>query len=403
MQKKKNKIILLSVAIFIFINFLVYIITTVNKEQRIDSALNKNITLLKDNYNVILNMKQKSIDIMFESILIKTDIVDILKKANKTKSDKELNKLRIKLLKSLELEFELMKKRGVKLGLITLSNNKGFLRLHKPDIFGDDISKIRYSIEKVSKEHKILRGFEKGKISYAIRNIYPIFDENGVFLGSFDISFHISILEKIISSMTNIDAHLLIHKDILNIKKVKDIDNVEYIPSVESSDYKTIKCKRTNHDEMYHILLESEYSKLNQDIKKGMKKEKPFSVYFYNKDTIKVVSLLPIKNIKNDKTVIWLVSHKKNNFIKITLKSVLVVRVVFFVLSLILVYFFYKILLQKYVLNERIKKQTQELKESNQKLKELTQHQEIIIEEQIKVANEQRDKAQSYANAKSIK
>ncbi|MEA3289337.1 MAG: ATP-binding protein, partial [Campylobacterota bacterium] len=322
---------------------------------------------------------------------------DILKKAQSITSKKEMKRLSNRLYDILKGRFEIIKEKGVKLALVTLPNNKVFLRLHKPSKFGDDISKVRYAVTQVNKTHKVIRGFEKGKISHALRNIYPIFDKNGVFLASFDISFDISLIEDKLSKVANIDTHLIIHKDILESRVIGyQGRELKYIKSVEHNDYMTRDLQNHKHDKSYEKNIGS--SKLIQhNINKGDK----FALYYEGEDEVEVVSFYPVRNIKDNKVVVWLVSHSDSPFIATTLLGVLIVRMIVFIGSLLLVYFLYRVLSQKYILDKRIANQTKELKESNSKLKNLSEYQETIIEGQIKVAIAERDRAQAYAKAKS--
>ncbi|MEA3354070.1 MAG: ATP-binding protein, partial [Campylobacterota bacterium] len=400
--KQKIKIILLVSVIFIFINLFAFIITNLNKNQRIDIELQKNISSLEDHYNLIMDMKIQSADIIFNSIVTNQDIIDILSKANYENSKKKMADLRKELLNSLENKFKFMKKRGIKLGLITLPNNKVFLRLHNPSKFDDDISNVRYSITQVNKEHKIVRGFEKGKISHALRNIYPIFDKNGNFIGSFDISYDISMIEDKLLNVSEIQSHLIIHKDILESRVIGYTGKeLNYIQSLENKDFKIRIQEKTHNDKNYHNFLKDKSSLLSRQIENNMKLEKEFALYFQSDDKIKVVSFYPINNIKENKTVAWLISHKESNFINTTLMGVTVVRGIIFISSFLLIYFVYRTLIQRNILDKKVQKQTKELKISNKKLKELTEYQEVIIEGQIKLAIEERDKARNLAKVKS--
>ena len=402
MQNQKIKIILLIGSIFIFINLFVFIVTDLNKNQRIDSELHKNISSLEDYYNLIMSMNMQSADIAFESIVSNKNFINILKKANYEESKEKKVNLRKELYEILKNKFKFMKKRGFKLGLITLPNNKVFLRLHKPSKFGDDISNVRYGVTKVNKEHKIIRGFEKGKISHALRNIYPVFDENGKFLASFDISYDVSVIEDKLLNVTQIYSYLIIHKDILESRVIGYTGKeLNYESSLENKDFKIRKQEKSHYDREYHNLLKDKSLLLSSQIEDNMKLENAFSLYFKNTNVINVVSFYPIKNIKENNTVVWLVSHKESDFIDTTIMSVTIVRSIVFFSSLFLMYFVYITLIQKYILDKKVKKQTKKLEESNKKLKDFTQFQEIIIEGQVKVAIDERDRARGLARAKS--
>jgi methyl-accepting chemotaxis protein len=65
-----------------------------------------------------------------------------------------------------------------------------FLRLHKPEKFGDDLTSIRATIVETNKTKQPVRGLEKGRAGLGIRGLTPVF-HNGEHIGSieFGMSF----------------------------------------------------------------------------------------------------------------------------------------------------------------------------------------------------------------------
>lgn len=58
-------------------------------------------------------------------------------------------------------------------------NHRSFLRVHKKNIYGDNLQNIRLMITKAIKEKKIIKGYEHGKHDnnmFTYRIAYPIFD-----------------------------------------------------------------------------------------------------------------------------------------------------------------------------------------------------------------------------------
>jgi PAS domain S-box-containing protein len=70
-----------------------------------------------------------------------------------------------------------------------LSNNESFLRVHRPEKFGDNLKDIRRTVEYVNREHSAIDGFEEGRIYNCYRFIFPITARDKTHLGSMEISF----------------------------------------------------------------------------------------------------------------------------------------------------------------------------------------------------------------------
>jgi methyl-accepting chemotaxis protein len=98
---------------------------------------------------------------------------------------------------------DLNKQFNVEQAQFHLAPATSFLRMNKPEKFGDDLSSLRPMIVNVNKDKKALAGFEYGVTGFGIRGIVPV-RKMGEELGSFEIgiSFNKALLEKIKSSST---------------------------------------------------------------------------------------------------------------------------------------------------------------------------------------------------------
>ena len=96
---------------------------------------------------------------------------------------------------------DLNKQFNVEQAQFHLAPATSFLRMNKPEKFGDDLSSLRPMILEVNSEKKSFAGFEYGVTGFGIRGITPV-RKDGVDLGSFEIgiSFNKALLEKIKNS-----------------------------------------------------------------------------------------------------------------------------------------------------------------------------------------------------------
>jgi diguanylate cyclase (GGDEF)-like protein/PAS domain S-box-containing protein len=67
-----------------------------------------------------------------------------------------------------------------------LPDGTSFLRMHRPEKFGDDIASLRPMIAAVHRERKVLTGFEEGHFQIPYRTIVPIFHE-GEYIGALEL------------------------------------------------------------------------------------------------------------------------------------------------------------------------------------------------------------------------
>lgn len=64
-----------------------------------------------------------------------------------------------------------------------LPDSTSFLRLHKPDIFGDSLKEFRFTVNKANDEKVTVKGIEEGKAGYGLRVVVPV-NQDGEHLGT---------------------------------------------------------------------------------------------------------------------------------------------------------------------------------------------------------------------------
>jgi len=101
-----------------------------------------------------------------------------------------------------------------------------FLRVHKPEKFGDSLTDIRYSINYANEHKKLVKGFETGRIYSGLRAVTPVFSAENeavipLHVGSLEIGTSLSpLIQKVSHIIKESDhSHLLNAMVILNEKQ----------------------------------------------------------------------------------------------------------------------------------------------------------------------------------------
>ncbi len=354
----KLKLILLF--LFLGINFAFYLISEKNKNERIDKTLELQLERLQSSYNHNLYEQKSRIENLMSSIEILG--MDILSKLPNASED-QLDSLRNELYQRLINRYAQMQKVGIFQFHFVLPNNRSFLRVHRQEHYGDDLTGIRKGYEIVNKTQKPLEGFESGKMDHGYRYIMPIFDDNGNYLCLVDISFSTVFIQEYLTNVSQIHSHLLVHKDTFShLVWERDEIKQQYIKSAEHKDYRLML---TNQHTVAKCIVQNSKNlqKIRNDINKGMNRQKPFSLYTKKADgQTQMISFLPIKSIENQ-NLAWIVSYGDDGFISSTLKLIYGMRIAIFTILSILFYFIYTSLKQR------------------QKLEELNSNLESIVEE----------------------
>jgi diguanylate cyclase (GGDEF)-like protein len=169
------------------------------------------------------------------------------------------------------------------------ADNHSLLRLHRPDTFGDDLSKLRPMIKKCNDTGKIQVGLEVGKYGISYRIALPIKDENAYnHLGVLEFGIKAEYIVAALKKQFDIDSAMLLQSknlrtfftyspkrdDFIRVDgmvvyttTLKNIINKVDIPTVRKN-YELLSCngserlvfqgadlKNFNHEAIGHIIL----------------------------------------------------------------------------------------------------------------------------------------------------
>jgi len=172
---------------------------------------------------------------IFKQVINKKNVASLMHKAlSATKSEK--NHLRQNLFKQFTPLYKDMQKQNLRQMHFHLPKSISFLRMHRPEFFGDDLTGIRPSIKRVNTFKKKVTAFEVGPIFNAIRHVFPIFYQKK-FVGTVEISYG---FEAFVQSSLSLSGERLYHfilKNSLLSNKVWKREKHSYIRSNVDKNY----------------------------------------------------------------------------------------------------------------------------------------------------------------------
>jgi PAS domain S-box-containing protein len=289
------KIKLLFITLFLALVSSVMLLNHLYKEHRISKELSASLKDLQVNYNIIMYNYRVNAEAIHHSILETPEVRETL--ARMLEADEEEKPiLRKRLYRLLSTLYESVRKMGVKIVIITDPQNRVQLRMHKPDIYGDDVSKVRFSIARANATKTQQTGFEQGKISHGFRHVNPFFSDEGTHLGSIDITFSSEWMQQILDDVHQIHTHFLVYKEIIdsrvwNVQKV----SATYYPSIEDDHYLISRRKDVEH--VRKAISEKTIAQNKEEIDVRMARSESFAVYGIHDATNVVISFLPIQSI----------------------------------------------------------------------------------------------------------
>ncbi|WP_308411590.1 cache domain-containing protein, partial [Vibrio parahaemolyticus] len=159
-------------------------------------------------------------------------------------------------------------------------NGDSFLRVHKPEKFGDNLLSVRESVRIANKEIRFVQGFEEGRIYNGYRFVYPVI-YNDIHIGTLEVSLSMgSIVNLLFDLYPEQDFFFLINKDVVDYKVFGDTKN-NYIHSTIASDYYVDKSVLENNlEKLKFDELEGNTELLKEYLEPHIKTSNTFSHEF---------------------------------------------------------------------------------------------------------------------------
>ena len=311
---------------------------------------------LELSYNIIIQTYLRSSEMIYNEVINQPEIWNILEDANS--SDTLLvNNARKRLLEKLNPVYQRLEKLDVRQFHFHLPDNRSFLRFHRPEKFGDDLTNIRYSVKMANQKQKSYFGFEEGRIFNGFRYVFPISNKQKKHLGSVEISVNFKIIAKEMNKIFPKEYIFLIDKNVIKRK----------VFSSEFSNYKKINLSNHFMVENY-ITISDKIDKINSKIKERIKCDLENFNYksittTYNNELF-LIQFYPISNVQGQSTG-YIVSYEKEKTIPEIKKIFLFV--VFFQILFFLILFIGIVKLNKS--NSLLRSTTEKLQLDEQRLK----------------------------------
>jgi signal transduction histidine kinase len=245
--------------------------------------------------------------------------------------------------------------------------NYSFLRMHKPDRFGDDLTDIRYSVDFVNKFKESINGLEMGRVVPGFRNVYPL-SFNNKYIGSVEISLSVKAFINKLKNVYDVDTHFLLKKEVFE-KKIFNSYLKYYETSIESDNYITLVREYDENKNIHTILRNLFRTNLVNKIEKGFKLNKTFSldINIDSKDVKyhhKIATFLLLKNVQKQDIGYFVVYQDSKDLLDLEndfLKYIILITFINLLLFLIV----YKETTKKMTFEKKVEEKTKELKELN--------------------------------------
>lgn len=340
--------------ILLFLSYLaimtgVFYVTERDQSKHLNITLDKHLDNLQTHYEIFLFNQSQLADVIYQETTQNPEIIPLLTRAYDAYTNNDqmtLDQARQVLMAQLQKRYQIYKMVNLLQYHFVFPDNHAFLRMHKTEKFGDDLTEAREDFDLVNRTRKVVRGFVQGRTAHAFRNTYPIFDKNGRHIGAMEISFPSELLQRYLNSVSKIHSHFIVHKDVFSTKAWNRDDLVlDYRPSAEHPDYLVTMAEGHMTGQCYG----PESPELNSARKKimtGIQSGQKFAVFITDKHLTKVLSFYPVQQAIDKKIIAWIVSYEVDAAIPEILHNTLIVRLGVGVALFLILFFIYTIMRQ---------------------------------------------------------
>lgn len=313
MQNYRRKILGISSIIVIIIEIIVIIITILYSSNKQDDYLAFKLSKFENEYNKITAINGNIADVIFQESINTKRVKNILSAINFANTH-DYQKIRDSLYNEIIYTFENIRNYNFQQIHFHLPNNTSFLRVNKPEQFGENLTELRPMIANSSKNKVVNSGFENGYTFSGYRYIYPIL-ENDSLLATVEISITGKSLLNQINKNFNFLTKIIIRKDLIS-KNILDNENNRY----HNCDF--------NHDfivtDDVYVSFEEIAKEKNVDLKLIYEstKKRIFDAEYNESESISyslwpdanyLVYLLPLKDF-NGKPFAYIIAFETNKF-----------------------------------------------------------------------------------------
>jgi diguanylate cyclase (GGDEF)-like protein/PAS domain S-box-containing protein len=334
---KKKIIFILSFFILAFLfTYVIFSLIENRKKEHLDAEKK----IIEVTYNTIIEAYKVYSNIIYFNKLNTKDTKSILENVY-TSSKEEQSQIRAKLYTHLIDMYNNMEDYKLKQLHFHLKDNESFLRFHRPDRYGDNLTNVRLTVAYVNEHHKAISGFEEGRIYNGYRFVYPL-EYNGVHLGSVETSVSMkSIINDIKKELTS-EVDFIIKKSIVE-NKVFEEEQDNYFPCTTDNHFYHEKSITDIENPYIESILKNYYKENPTEIRNKINSNEIFNFYSKYNDDYYITTYLPIKNVISNQTVAYILISTKHNDLQDFINQYLLFLFLLLLLTISVLYFIYRI------------------------------------------------------------
>ncbi|MDC0832695.1 ATP-binding protein [Geitlerinema sp. CS-897] len=286
-------------------------------ETQKTSLMTRYVEKLQHSYQITTDTYKLVSTTIYNEAIDRPEVIELVREAN-TASIEERAELRVALFQQLDITYQKLKQQHLRQLHFHLPDGTSFLRMHRPNKFGDPLFDVRYSVKIANQQKRFVSGFEEGRIFNGFRYVFPLFyvDDAGrrQHIGSVETSIGFQAIRSEMSKLFSGCFEFMLRADVVRSKVfenelgnyVESPLNPEFVIESEAvrdnSQFRSAICNRIDRLDLTLQPIVAE--KLDLDL--------PFAVPVRLNSEDYVVTFVPVKNLQ-DNGVAYIVSYEADD------------------------------------------------------------------------------------------
>lgn len=309
-------------------------------ENRKKEHLDAEKKIIEVTYNTIIEAYKVYSNIIYFNKLNTKETKSILENVY-TSSKEEQEIIRKKLYDHLIDMYNNMNDYKLKQLHFHLKNNDSFLRFHRPNKYGDNLTNIRHTVAFVNQYQKAISGFEEGRIYNGYRFVYPL-KYNDIYLGSVETSVSMESIINDLKKELHSDTDFIIKKSVVDKNVIEEEKDNYATCSIDKDFYHEINISNSDKHNIEPIIKEY-LTKNNSKIREFIKSGEIFNFYNKYNDDYYITTYLPVKNAITNQTIAYIIISNKHNDLQDFITQYFLFLAILIFLTMGMIYFIYRI------------------------------------------------------------
>jgi signal transduction histidine kinase len=348
------------------------------------------ISNLQIAFDEIINGYERSANIIYSEVINQPEVLSFFAGAYPA-DEAERTEIRDELYSLLADDYERLGAVQLRQLHFHLPDDVSFLRFHRPERYGDDLTGIRYTVTLANTERIPVAGFEEGRIYNGFRYVFPLSWE-GQHIGTVETSVSFSAIESDMNELLPGGVSFMLDADVVDAKVFED-EQANYVLTDLSDQYAYDRAVIENFTSpnITWDTIERINASLSPDVVDDhLALGEAFALDTVVDDTAYTVTFIPVVNVQGDH-VGYIMNHRADDFIITNHANYAVIQAIIGIVAVMTVFFLWRLDHSTQLINcqhNALAKQNTMLEHTNEQL--------TIAKQQADAANEL--KSQFLAN-----